>query len=70
MVTGVGMLTETGWTPLQIFSGNLISLAIVFFVLALLAAVVGAKGVAGISMTIAKWFIIIFLILAVISLVL
>ena len=56
-------------TPLQ-FSGGFIELAIAFFVLAIIAAVVGASGVAGISMTIAKWFVIIFIVLAVISLVL
>ena len=55
--------------PLQ-FSGGFIELAIAFFVLAIIAAVVGASGVAGISMTIAKWFVIIFIVLAVISLVL
>ncbi|PSQ49636.1 hypothetical protein BRD19_03355 [Halobacteriales archaeon SW_7_65_23] len=55
--------------PLQ-FSGDFISLAIVFFVLALVAAVVGAQGVAGISMEIAKWLVIIFVVLAVVSLLL
>lgn len=55
--------------PLQ-FSGGFIELAIVFFVLALVAAAVGASGVAGLSMTIAKWFVILFLVLAVISLIL
>lgn len=52
------------------FSGGFLELAIVFFVLAIIAAVVGASGVAGISMTIAKWFVIIFIVLAIISLVL
>ncbi len=52
------------------FSGGFLELAIVFFILAIIAAVVGASGVAGISMTIAKWFIIIFIVLAVISLIL
>jgi len=55
--------------PLQ-FSGGFLELAIVFFVLALVAAVVGASGVAGISMEIAKWFVIIFIVLAVLSLLL
>lgn len=55
--------------PLQ-FSGGFIELAIVFFVLALVAAALGASGVAGVSMTIAKWFVIIFLVLAVISILL
>jgi uncharacterized membrane protein YtjA (UPF0391 family) len=56
--------------PLQFFSGDFLQLAIVFFVLALVAALVGARGIAGISMEIAKWFIIIFVVLAIVSLVL
>jgi len=56
--------------PLQLFGGDFLSLAILFFVLAIVAAVVGARGVAGLSMTIAKWLVIIFLVLAVIALVL
>lgn len=55
--------------PLQ-FTGNFIELAIVFFILALLAAVVGARGVAGVSMAIAKWLVVIFIVLAIISLLL
>lgn len=55
--------------PLQ-FSGDFLEFAILFFVFAVLAAILGARGVAGISMTIAKWFVIIFLVLAVISIVL
>lgn len=57
-------------TPLQTFSGDFLYLAVVFFVLALLAALVGARGVAGISMEIARWLVIIFIVLAVVSLVL
>jgi len=56
--------------PLQSFSGDFLELAVVFFVLALLAAVLGARGVAGLSMEIAKWFVVIFVVLAVISIVL
>lgn len=55
--------------PLQ-FSGDFLQLALVFFVLAIIAAVVGAQGVAGISMEIAKWLVIIFIVLAVIALIL
>lgn len=55
--------------PLQL-SGDLIPLAIVFFVLALVAALVGAREIAGTSMAIAKWLAIIFIALAVISLLL
>lgn len=49
---------------------NLLSLAILFFILAIIAAVLGARGVAGLSMDIAKWLVIIFVILAIISLIL
>lgn len=56
--------------PLGIGGGGFLSLAIVFFVLALLAALVGAQGIAGVSMAIAKWFVIIFVVLAVIALLL
>lgn len=55
--------------PLQ-FGGDLIGLAILFLVLALVAAVVGASGVAGVSMSIAKWLVIIFVVLAILSFVL
>jgi len=48
---------------------SLLSLAVGFFVLAIIAGVLGARGVAGISMDIAKWLVIIFIILAVISLI-
>lgn len=64
------LLTVLGnLSPLQ-FSGDFLTWAIVFFVIAIIAAVVGASGVAGISMTVAKWFVIIFLVLAVISILL
>jgi uncharacterized membrane protein YtjA (UPF0391 family) len=47
---------------------DLIYLAVVFFVIALILGIMGSRG-AGISMDIAKWLIILFIILAVISLV-
>lgn len=56
--------------PLQLFSGEFLQFAVVFFVLALVAALLGARGVAGVSMAIAKWFVIIFIVLAIISLLL
>jgi len=46
---------------------DLIGLAVVFLILALIAYVLGARGVAGLSMEIAKWLVIIFIILAIIS---
>ncbi len=49
---------------------DLIGLAILFLILALVAFILGAKGIAGFSMTIAKWLIIIFIILAIITFIL
>lgn len=46
---------------------DLIGLAVVFLVLALIAYVLGARGVAGFSMEIAKWLVIIFIILAILT---
>jgi uncharacterized membrane protein YtjA (UPF0391 family) len=55
--------------PLQ-SSGDFLQWAAIFFVIAIVAAVVGARGVAGVTMTVAKWFVVVFLVLAVISLLL
>jgi uncharacterized membrane protein YtjA (UPF0391 family) len=55
---------------LQLFTGQFLTLALLFFVLAIVAAIVGASGVAGISMDIAKWMVIIFVVLAIASLIL
>jgi uncharacterized membrane protein YtjA (UPF0391 family) len=49
---------------------DLLGLAILFFILALVFALLGARGVAGISMSIAKWLVIIFIVLAIIALLL
>ena len=46
---------------------DLIGLAVVFLILALVAYVLGARGVAGFSMEIARWLVIIFIILAIIT---
>nr|WP_084156923.1 DUF1328 domain-containing protein [Haladaptatus cibarius] len=48
----------------------ILELAIAFFVLAIVAGVMGAGGIAGLSMDIAKWLVIAFLVLAIISFVL
>lgn len=48
---------------------DLLSLAIVFFVIALVLAILGVRG-AGISMEIAKWLVIAFIVLALLSLLL
>ncbi len=46
---------------------DLIGLAVVFLILALIAYILGARGIAGFSMEIAKWLVIIFIILAILS---
>ncbi len=56
--------------PVQLGSGGFIELAVLFLILALVAAVLGARGIAGVSMDIAKWLVIIFVVLAIISFVL
>ncbi len=48
----------------------LIQLAILFLILALVAYILGARGIAGFSMTIAKWLIIIFIIIAIVAFIL
>ncbi len=48
----------------------ILELAVAFFVLAIIAAAFGAGGVAGLSMDVAKWLVIVFLVLAVLSFVL
>jgi len=55
---------------LQLFSGEFLEWAVVFLVLATAAWIVGARGIAGVSMTIAKWLVIVFLLLMVVSIVL
>jgi len=46
---------------------DLIGLAVTFLILALVAYVLGAGGIAGFSMEIAKWLVIIFVILAILT---
>ena len=48
---------------------NLLSLAIVFLVFALIAYVVGARGVAGFSMEIARFLVWIFVVLFVLTMI-
>lgn len=66
MSLGLGALAAL---PLQL-SGNFLWLGIVFLIFALVAAVVGARDIAGISMEIARILIVVFLILAIVSLLL
>jgi uncharacterized membrane protein YtjA (UPF0391 family) len=55
--------------PLQ-SGGNLIELAVLFLILAVVAALLGARGVAGLSMTVAKWLVLIFVVLAIVMFIL
>lgn len=55
--------------PLQ-GGGQFIELAVLFLILAIVAWVLGARGIAGLSMDIAKWLIIIFVVLAIITFIL
>lgn len=67
--TGYLLQPHDLFVPTQ-FSGGFLQYAIVFFVLAIIAAAVGARDVAGISMEIGRIFVIVFLVLAVVSLLL
>ncbi|MGA2934450.1 MAG: DUF1328 family protein [Methanomicrobiales archaeon] len=49
---------------------DLIYLAVIFLVLALVFYIFGAKGIAGFSMEIAKWLVIIFVVIAVVTFIL
>jgi len=63
-------MTGATTAPLQIAGGGFLWLAVVFFVLAVLAAVVGMRGVAGLTMSVARILVFVFLVLAVVSLLL
>lgn len=65
-VLGHGFASVLG-QPLALGGGGLIELAILFLILAVVAAILGVKGVAGLSMTIAKWLVIIFVVLAIVA---
>jgi uncharacterized membrane protein YtjA (UPF0391 family) len=49
---------------------DLIYLAVIFLVLALVFFILGAKGIAGFSMEIAKWLVIIFVVVAIVTFIL
>jgi len=46
---------------------SLIQFAVLFIVLAILFAIFGKKGIAGISWDIAKWIVLIFIVIAIIT---
>jgi uncharacterized membrane protein YtjA (UPF0391 family) len=62
------MLTTLASSALlaQALPGGLIGIAIVFFIIAILAYVLGARGVAGMSAGIGRTLLFVFLVLAVI----
>jgi uncharacterized membrane protein YtjA (UPF0391 family) len=64
-----GVVASAQLAPLQ-SGGGFIELAILFVILAIVAGIFGAKGIAGVSMDIAKWLVIIFVVLAIVSFVL
>lgn len=67
--TTVPAAVQTAFVPLQL-TGDFLWLAVVFFVFALIAWAVGARGMAGLTMEIARIFIVLFVILAIVSLLL
>ena len=62
---------RNAWTSAQVaplqLGGGFLELAVLFLILAVVAGVLGARGVAGLSMDIAKWLVIIFVVLAIIT---
>jgi uncharacterized membrane protein YtjA (UPF0391 family) len=61
------MIANALAAPLQLAGSGFLEWALGFFVLAIVAAVVGLGGVAGISMRIAKVFVLVFLVLAIVT---
>jgi uncharacterized membrane protein YtjA (UPF0391 family) len=49
---------------------GLLGWALTFFVLAIIAGLLGLRGVAGITMAVARWFVILFIILAIVAILL
>lgn len=49
---------------------GLIYLAVIFLILALVFFIMGLKGIAGFTMVIAKWLVIIFVVVAIITFIL
>lgn len=68
------MVISDGIAPVQLhplqFGGGLLELAILFLILALVTGILGARGIAGLSWDIAKWLVIIFVVLAIVTFIL
>jgi uncharacterized membrane protein YtjA (UPF0391 family) len=62
-------LAATGLLAQVALPGGLIGIAIVFFIIAIIAYVLGAQGVAGMSAGIGRTLLFVFLVLAVIMLI-
>ena len=56
--------------PLQAGGGGFLYYGVVFFVLAIVAGLAGFRGIAGLSMGIARILVVVFLVLAVVTLLL
>lgn len=69
MLSAVAPVATAQALPL-VLSGDFLYYGVVFFVLALVAGLAGFRGVAGLSMSIAKFLVLIFLVLAIVTLVL
>jgi len=67
MLTALATLGSTALLA-QVLGGNLLWIAIVFFIIAIVAYVLGAQGVAGMSAGIGRTLLFVFLVLAVIML--
>jgi len=66
------MLSTLAIAPLAytfVFPGGLISLAVIFFIIAILAYALGAKGMAGFTAGIGQTLLFVFLVLAVLSII-
>lgn len=62
------MIASIAHPVLQMGGGQFASLAVVFVILALVAYFLGARGIAGLTMRIAYILILVFIVLAIISL--
>ena len=69
MLTTLTSAASTGLLSQVVFPGGLISVAIIFFIIAIIAYVLGARGVAGMSAGIGRTLLFVFLVLAVIMLI-
>lgn len=67
MIGAIASIVSVAGPVLQLGGGQFASLAVVFVILAIASYVVGARGIAGLTMRIAYILIIIFIVLAILS---